>query len=265
MKPLWVVQKFAVHDDDGKGMKEAIESLGLQLHILPLPPFDYDRKIDPPKYDGPVIPYGGTKFIDSIKDDKRWFCVFNDNFLYSIAVEHLGERMFNADGKFMKMREFCPSMYKGEKYVFIRPDKDTKEFAGNTVKPEQFMQWYRQIEAKGMGVSEDTDILVAEASRIDEEWRMFVVDNEIVGGSRYRIDHRLSISADVPDEVYNFVRETIKIWQPAPFFVMDICNVSGTLHVLEIGDLHSAGWYETNKRDVIDAVSRYVEEHSTPM
>ena len=258
MKPLWAIQKFAVNDADSGGMLNAISSLGLSHYILEIPPFCYDNiKMVP--YDGPVIPYGGTKFIDAIKGRKGWFCVFNDNFRYSVGMEKLGSRMFNGDGQLMKMKDFSPSMFRDQKYLFIRPDKDIKEFAGNTIKPSDFMQWLRQIEGKGWGVSGETDIVVAPASRIDEEWRIFVVDNQVIDGSRYRTNHCMSIAHDVPDKVYDYVRETIKIWQPAPFFVIDICRVSDSLSVLEIGDLHSAGWYATDKVKVIKAVSDYAE------
>jgi len=259
MKPIWAIQKFAVNDDDSRGMIDAIHSLGMEHHVLDIPPFDYGN-IKPVNYDGPVIPYGGTKFLDSIKNDKGWFCVFNDSFSYKLEVEKLGSRMFNGDGEFMKMGEFCPSMFKDAEYVFIRPDKDTKEFAGNVLEPSELMTWLPKAMDSGWGLNEDTIILVAEASRIDEEWRMFVVDNEVVGGSKYRGGHSLSVSPDVPEEVYDYVREAISIWQPAPFFVMDICRVSNEYSILEIGDLHSAGWYASDKKKIIKAVSEYVEK-----
>jgi hypothetical protein len=258
MKPIWAIQKFAVNDYDSRDMMDVFNSLGLECRVLEIPPFSYDN-IESVDYDGPVIPYGGTKFIDAIKNKKGWFCVFNDNFTYQNAVKYLGDRMFNADGQFMKMKDFCPSSFKGQEYVFIRPDKDIKEFAGNTIKPEDFMQWKVQIDAKGWGVNENTDILVAPASRIDEEWRIYVVDNQIASGSRYRVNHTMSISSDVPASVIDYVNETIKIWQPAPFFVMDICRVSSGLNILEIGDLHSAGWYASDKTKIIKAVTDYAE------
>lgn len=258
MKPIWAIQKFAVNDDDAKGIVDAFKSLSIDYKVLDIPPFIYDD-IAPIDYDGPVIPYGGTKFIDAIKGHKGWFCVFNDDFTYAKAMDHLGERMFNGDGQLMKMKDFSPSMFSGQKYLFIRPNKDIKEFAGNVVKPSDFMQWYRQIEAKGWSINENTDIIVAPASRIDEEWRIWVVDNEIIDGSRYRANHYMSIAHEVPDNVFEYVKDTIKIWQPAPFFVIDICRVSNSLSVLEIGDLHSAGWYASDKKKIIKAVTDYAE------
>ena len=239
-------------------MIDAITSLGLVHHILEIPPFCYDN-IQPISYNGSVIPYGGTKFIDAIKGKKGWHCVFNDNFKYSVAVNKLGDRMFNADGLFMKMKDFSPSMFKDQDNLFIRPDKDIKEFAGNVIKPDDFIRWYRQIESKGWGVNENTDILVAPASRVDEEWRTYVVNSVVVDGSRYRKNRYQSIDHDFPNSVYDYAMEIVKIWQPAPFFVLDICRVNNDLNVLEIGDLHSAGWYASDKKKIIKAVSDYVE------
>ena len=54
MKPLWAIQKFAINDDDSKDMVEAIHGIGLEHHVLEIPPFDYDN-IQPVNYDGPVF------------------------------------------------------------------------------------------------------------------------------------------------------------------------------------------------------------------
>jgi len=256
MKPLWAIQKFISESDDSKGMIENIHSLGLEHHILNIDPFDYDS-IDPVKHDGPVIPYGGTKLIDAIKDDDNWFCAFNDDFSYSVAIENYGKRMFNGDGHCMKMKDFSPSMFKEEGVFFIRPDKDIKEFAGHVIEVEEFLKWYNLIKGQGWQVNEDTLIIVAPASRIDFEWRMFIVDNEVVSGSQYRKNQKLRISSEVPDIVYEYVKEAIAIWQPAPFFVMDICMVGTELSIVEVGDFHSAGWYASDKRSIIEAISNY--------
>ena len=260
MKVLWAIQRFAINDNDGTEIPSAIEKAEQETTVLEIPPFQYDNIVCP-DHDGPIIPYGGTKMIEAIMEDKDWTCWFNDQFKYHIEMEKLNERMFNGDGKYMRLRDFCPSLWKEHKYVFIRPDKDTKEFAGNVVKPEEFMRWFKKLQkvnsSEYWGVDEDTEVIVAPASRVDEEWRLFVVNNCIISGSRYRANHTLSIDPHVPQEALDYARETIEIWQPAPVFVIDICRVSNDLHVLEIGDFHSAGFYASDKELIVKAVSEY--------
>lgn len=259
MKPLWAIQGGIINDQDAQGMIEAITNLNLPYEILQIAPFDYTN-IPDINYNGPIIPYGGTKFIDALRLIKPWVCFFNDNFRYHIAIKHYGWHMFNSDGQYMKMSEFSPSNYTKGEYLFIRPDKDIKEFAGNVVKPEDFMGWYRDIQGKGMDVNEDTEIIVSQASKINREWRTFIVDGVVVSASQYRKDHSLSKNADVPQEVYSFSKKMADLWSPAPVFVLDVCELKGELFVMEIGDFHSAGWYLSDKQKIIKAISDYTEK-----
>lgn len=263
MKSLWAIQKYLVNDLDSEGFLDSIVQSGRSYVFVDVKPFDYDN-IPDITHDGPIIPYGGTKFIDKLRHTKNWKCWFNDNFRYKIYLEKFGKYMFNSDGVPMCMRDFCPSNYPGIDYLFIRPDKDLKEFAGNNIKPEDFIIWYRKLQDKknGFDIGEDTEIIVAKSSRIDREWRVFVVNGEPISGSRYRNDHYMSINKDVPAEVYEFVCSMVRIWVPSQVFVMDICELNGELYILELGDFHSAGWYDTDKKRVIEAVSEFAESRN---
>lgn len=260
MKPLWAIQKACINDTDAKGMIEAIKNLNLQMEYINVTPFDYSN-IPDIEYKGPIIPYGGTRMIDAIMRTKKWACYFNDNFSYKIYLEKFGKHMFNSDGQHMLMSEFCPSNYPKGEYIFVRPDKDLKEFAGFNTKPEDFMTWYRKMERQDWEIGENTEIIVAKASKIGKEWRIFVVDGEPIDGSLYRSDHYQQIVRAVPDNVFDFVIEMCKIWTPSPIFVMDVCELNGELFILELGDFHSAGWYATDKQKIIGAISDFTEEN----
>jgi hypothetical protein len=243
---------------DFTGMIDAIKSVGLQVETLNMPPFDYSniRDID---YDGPIIPYGGTNFIEKIRKTKKWMCWFNDNFQYKLALQFYGKYMFNSDANCMKMKDFNPSLYPTDECLFIRPNLDLKEFAGDTMYPLEFMEWYGKIKGQGCDIGEETDIVVAKASKIDDEWRIFVVDSKPISGSLYRRDHYLTKYENVPDKVYEFVEKMLKIWKPADVCVMDVCSLKKELFVLEMGDFHSAGFYLSDKTKIIRAVSELAE------
>lgn len=258
MNVLWAIQKMAVNDLDSSDMVEAIQSLGLRHEIVNVVPFDYGA-IPDIDFDGTIIPYGGTNFIDKIYKSKPWACWFNDNFKYNLYLKHYGKHMFNSDGICMKMRDFSPSLYPKKEFLFIRPNLDLKEFAGNVVRAEDFAGWYRKVKDQGWMVNENTEIVVAQASKIDEEWRVFIVDSTPVSASMYRKDHFMSKVADAPPKVYAFVEQMVDIWKPADVFVMDICSLNGELYILELGDMHSAGWYLSDKKAIIKAVSDFAE------
>lgn len=50
-KPMWAMQKFAINDNDAKGMIDSIKSLGLECHLLDFAPFCYDN-LQPVPYEG---------------------------------------------------------------------------------------------------------------------------------------------------------------------------------------------------------------------
>lgn len=257
MKALWVLQQNLINDEDADGMIKAVSDIGDTAHPIHVVPFSYEIP-DISYKNGPIIPYGGTNWINSIYLKKMWTLFFNENFRYSVALKHYGKHMFNSDAVFMKMKDFSPSLFEDEQ-LFIRPDKDLKEFAGHVVYKNTFMKWLKEIQGKGYLVNEETEILVSKASRVDCEWRIFVVDGKPISGSQYRIDYYCKTNPNVPKEVFDFVENMVKIWTPSPVFVMDICKVNDELSILEIGDFHSAGWYESDKVKVMQAVSDYAK------
>jgi hypothetical protein len=269
---IWCIQGCGINDDHTEELINGIIKAGDCFHTsMDIPPFSYNQPIDVPIHDGSVlIPYGGTQFIDAIKDDNRWCTFFNDQFTYSKAIEMLGDHMFNHDGDFMRLGDFKYSIYAdyvlADCDVFIRPDKDIKEFAGTVIKPKDFHELFGKNSLYGITddpndtVTDNIDILVAPASRIDDEWRLWVIDGKVVSGSRYKTKGRLSINPDVPDYVVNYVEMVASIWTPAPICVMDVCSVDNDLNILEIGDFHSAGFYASDISRIVSGVNKYVDK-----
>ena len=256
MKSIFAIQNFVINDLDANDLIQCISDIGYNHQIINANPFS--NEIPDVDYNGPIIPYGGTNFIDNVKKQKSWTCWFNDNFNYKAGVEHYGKHMFNSDGVFMKVKDFSPSMIDYNP-IFIRPNKDLKEFAGHVENKNSVFKWFNQIKAQGYTVNDETDILIAKPSRIDCEWRAFIVNGVVVDGSRYRKNHTLSKVSGLPNDVVSFIEKMIEIWVPSQVFVMDICQVNDEYSILEYGDFHSAGWYYTDKRKVLLEVAKFAE------
>lgn len=185
---------------------------------------------------------------------------FNENFTYRNALEHYNVLMFNHDAVFTTLKECSPSMFR-EDSMFIRPDKDLKEFNGSIIDKSSFMSWLDQIRTQDTQLSPDTEILMAKASKIDQEWRLFIVDGKVAGGSKYRSNHFLDVHPDVPQKVVDFALSAVSVWTPSPVFIMDVCENLGELSILEIGDFHSAGWYASDKNKIVSEVSNFSKSY----
>lgn len=257
MKSLWAIQTTCINDDDSAGMTDALRSLDIPYQELRVAPFS--QHIPDVYHDGPIIPYGGTNFIDRVSKRKDWCCWFNENFTYATALKNYGEHMLNHDAQFMKIKDFSPSAFEDD-LLFIRPDKDLKEFAGDIFDKREFTKWIEVIDKQGYEVHENTEILVASASRVDFEWRVFVVDGKAISASQYRKNHILKKSEDVPEKVFKFVEDMYKVWHPAKVFVMDVCAVDDDLAIMEVGDFHSAGWYYSDKAKIMKAINDFACE-----
>jgi hypothetical protein len=99
--------------------------------------------------------------------------------------------------------------------------------------------------------------LVAEPVGISHEWRLFIVEGEVISGSRYRSDGKLVVAPGLPLGVIRFAENRIKDYVPSKVFVMDI-GLSVDYYVIEIGCFNSAGFYAADIDKVVDAVSELI-------
>jgi hypothetical protein len=144
--------------------------------------------------------------------------------------------------------------------VFIRPDRDLKEFAGSVIKVSDFENWSHKISHGDFAIKKDCPIVVAEPVGIRSEWRLFVVNGRVVAGSQYKKDDKLCLDNLVPEQVISFANDCISIWNPMPVFVIDIGQSASNLYIIELGCFNSAGFYAADIKTIMKAVTELVEQ-----
>jgi hypothetical protein len=104
----------------------------------------------------------------------------------------------------------------------------------------------------------DTDVLtVSPVQTIDQEWRFFIVEGEVVAGSQYRKDGCLRWRAPIDDFVWFQARKMAKLWLPAPTVVMDICLTKNNwFKVVEFNCVNSSGFYSADVGAFVDAMEK---------
>ena len=213
---------------------------------------------------GPIVLYGSVNFISQAQKSMDLVDgVFGDSetFTYESWASNYGEMLLNSpDGvELTTIGGFSLKDKNTEEFIFVRPQHDTKSLVGKVWVAKDFLNWTEEAK-KGSyaGVDKDTPIVIAKPYGIDAEWRLFIVDNEIVGSSQYHKNGKLYKKEGIPNDVAIFAKKAIEKWSPVPAYVLDICHSAGNCYIVEAQGFNSAGHYAANLNEVVKAVNKVV-------
>jgi hypothetical protein len=185
----WVVQRNLTSQSDFEQLKESCHKIGvafIELDIIPftakLPNFDRSRN---------SIIYGSTTFNGLAFEDAnlRKGLFFNEvTFSIENYIEKWGGHMLNDDASVITFEELIDgNNYSPDKLLFIRPNDDSKSFAGEVKPFEQISDWYEKLKAvENTNLSLESKIIVSEPYNIHYEWRLWIVNKKVVAASKYR-------------------------------------------------------------------------------
>ncbi|MFB6455411.1 ATP-grasp domain-containing protein [Chitinophaga sp. Hz27] len=256
----WVVQQNLTTPTHLQQIQSACNAIGIpviSVMVIPftdtLPDFNRERK---------SIIYGSTTFhAIAAKDPLLMEGVFydEDNFSMANYLDIWKDHMLNYGAITTTFHQLITqSSFPHDKLLFIRPDGDTKSFAGEVKRFDEIESWYKQaIQAGNFDLNEHTSIVAGEPYNIAKEWRLWIVNKKVVAASQYREYFKLKKITGCPENVIAFAEARCKEYTPHDVFVMDICLCSDQLYIVECGTMNAAGFYEGNVFDIVKAVSDY--------
>lgn len=268
-KVRWIVQSnnYAEHDrlQIIKACKQ-LELPSIEVKIVPfseeLPPFPIDDEHE-------NIYYGSTTMMNRVYlNFNQPLGLFYDEATFSMKnyLEQWGEHMLSSEAEFMTFGEFSALNHPSNKEFFIRPDADSKSFAGTVMEFGKIREWCANLEKeKSVELSPDTKIMAGPAYHIEKEWRNFIVNGKVVTSSAYRKNFELYKSAkDIPAEMIAYVEARCREYQPHDVFVMDVakCSDEHEYYIIECGCMNSVGFYHADIFRYVEALSEYVENIS---
>ena len=155
----------------------------------------------------------------------------------------------------MSVDELLAGDYRPHTEFFLRPLDDSKVFTGRALRFSECEQLFRDLEASP-AMPEPLVLVVAEVQAIDAEWRLFMVDAKVVGGSMYRP----SADRALPGELIQFAERAGQNWTPAPVFVMDVARVSRSWKIVECNCFNGSRFYDADATAIVNAVSIFQAE-----
>ena len=168
-----------------------------------------------------------------------------------------GDELLNHDAVMGPLGTIMPP----GKGFFIRPVEDTKSFAGTLMNDDEFYDWRKMIVTGDFPyatLGKDDLIMMAPIKNIYAEYRLYVVDGEIITGSRYKIGNKVFYTEDLDPKMLDYARVRIKEYCPRRALCLDIAQVEGddvTYKVIETNAISSSGFYACDMAKFADAIN----------
>ncbi|WP_421725579.1 ATP-grasp domain-containing protein [Bauldia sp.] len=259
----WILQSNAIGQGDYNALTKSIGTLGCRLETLRVIPFDHEPAEPLPDIDGPCIVYGSSGLL-RIARENDWIPGGWDGpaFAAGETRDRLGEIALNGDAVTTTWSDAARvARQAGWTKVFIRPDSETKEFPGKVYGLPDLEAWASKLVRVGYFDNNDNAALVGQAWDLGREWRVFVVDGELVSFCQYADGGIPTQSAGAPDHVLEFTNTVVSLYAPAPCFVVDIAEVPGRkgtdLRVVEFNSINSAGFYRCDIPRIVERLSEF--------
>ena len=266
-QPTWVLETNVFSEACFDRMVAHFRANGIPSETVRIIPFVHEVDGKTPKIDGPVVCYGsiGIQKLAAAQDWSPGVWFEERNFATS-AYMQLGSLFLNQGAIIMPMSEVLTYLEWSKIYdIFIKPDGDLKQFAGQRIERDDFSEWYQNMISIGYLDNNDFDVVLAPVRDLGEEYRVVVVDGEIVSASRVRPTTKPVV--ELPPDALAVVKEAISIYQPAPVFVADVGQVfpindygPPVWQIIEYNNFNSAGLYDCDVGVVIDAINTFVSK-----
>jgi hypothetical protein len=257
---LWIATGRRSGQDDMAQLMVVLKDKGIPHQAVRKPPManflvkmdDKDTVIEV-RPDDLVFAYGSTS-LHEVSAVSGWSPGYIDGPPMDECDAKWGKHMLNFDSTI----DVLGTMPVPKEPIFIRPVDDGKPFAGKIEIPETFESWRQGIlDIKSWtNLPPTTKVVIAKPQLIFAEWRVMVVDGQVITSSLYREGLRLRSHEGCPSDVEAFVKARVEEWQPRPAFVMDIALTKEGLYIVETNSISSAGFYAMNMEKYVDAIEQ---------
>jgi hypothetical protein len=259
----WAIQRTRSNPIEANHLYEIVATLGRVAHLIDLTPFS---STIPPV---PEIPAGapvvclGPGFVPRALDHPTWRpgIFFDDaSFRWSSLAARWSDLMLNRRAKISTVGDVREQLDQGGR-LFVRPDADNKAFDSGVHDAESFSHAIAQSNMPdGSRADDAVAAVVGPPLDIESEYRMFVIDGEVVAASSYRHLQRPDFNAFVPHAAVELALTAASSWMPASAACIDVAVCAdGTLGIVEANCINAARFYGANIAAVIEALSSYVE------
>ncbi len=265
MRPMFAVQVTSRDDAELHKTIEALKQAGLDYETFGVIPFEYEiTNLEAFPTDRPVIPLCGTKVLDMwLKKlvPENWHLFYNEHHMDQAYAERFyGTQLLNY---WCELRVFDEAKDLVWDYPrFVKPVDDRKAFGGLVLDAgESLAQALEKMTHQPIDPAQG--VLISDLQNLGREFRMFVVDGEVIDIAEYRnsghVQHKKVYAQDA-DKLRAY-HKTVHHPTAPRAYVMDVCEVVEDvtdLRIVELNCLNCSGPYTVDRAQVYSAVAKAV-------
>lgn len=255
----WILQENIFNEAAYNKFVECLDRLNISYSIHKIIPF-IGELIPSPQPNQNTICFGSYSMkyeAERLNLTPGVFDIESQDF--NEQIKHWKDDMLNHDSKIYKLKDNAIiNDWNDDELKFIRPINDSKAFSGKLYSKDDFFTWQTNICDLqldfGDKVTPDTLIQIAQQKEIWKEHRFWVVNGEIVTASTYKIGSKIFYKEVIDDNLFEFVYDKIRLYQPHSAFCIDIAETPNGLKIIEINTLNSCGFYAADLQKLIIAL-----------
>ena len=253
----WILQDF----EDTRLLAPALERLGARFSWHKVVPFEGTLLPEPHVPDPEAVVLFGSYALWRIASAKGWRPgVFRIAPFVSQEAWH-PFLLNGADAPVVALRDLLAWLDGETRVFFVRPLDDSKAMPGTLMETPELRRTVERVlalapdEVPEGSLRHDTELMLAAPARIRREWRVWVVDGQVVTASLYREGRRVTHGAGIEAAALDFARHLVAL-NPgyAPAYVIDVCETAEGLRLLETNCINAAGFYAADLDLLVGAI-----------
>lgn len=250
---MWFVECSVFPKDEEERLIRCLDEVGLPHRELT----GSDLRCGLPRLSALDVLRGSCWFISEASRTTSWHRELwgsRSSFDYSRPAVRHPQWLLNDHFELLSFHELC---WKREAIaagfagspdrIFVRPDDGFKTFEGGLIKIDEFDDWIERCRL--LQIPGATKVIVSPPKNIDAEWRCFILDGEVIGGSQYKP----TSVRNLPSAVRRFALDVDDSTnRPCRAYAMDVAATDQGWRVVEIGCLCCVAFYEADIGSIVE-------------
>jgi hypothetical protein len=184
-------------------------------------------------------------------NNKKAVSFENEVFLFKSMLDNYKNNCLNSDSIIVSIKDSKVDI------LFIKPNSSEKLFNARLISKAVLNDFKKRVRKKEFKFNEDELIVLSTRKNIYKEYRLFVVDGNIVSSCQYMQNSKLKLDKYVPNEAIVFGEKMISLWNPLPTYVLDIGLTKSGYKVVEINCINSSGTYLADTDLIVKSIERF--------